>query len=165
MESITKKAVLLVLFCYFPTFLFGCAHYSHGIIPVKNTEETDFTATFDYTPPVLSLNIESKQDEAIVINWDESAYINPKGLSRRIIHGGIKLINKEKTQAPTVIPPKSRITDVIIPADNLVWKGKGWVQNPFFMKGDFGKFSIYLTYTIGGQKKGVTYQFDLVTPT
>jgi hypothetical protein len=168
MESVMKKAVSLALFCFLPTFLFGCALNYYSVNPIKNTEEADFTATFDYSPKhpnIISLNIESKQDEAIVINWDECAYITPKGLSRRIIHGGIKFIDQEKTQAPTVIPPKSLITDIITPADNIVWTGKTWHISPFFRKGDFGKFSIYITYTISGQKKGVTYQFDLVTPT
>jgi hypothetical protein len=154
-----KKPISLFLFCFFPAFLFGCATSSLTLIP---TEEKDFIATFNYQgdAPNISFQIQSKQDESILIIWDESAYTDIKGESKRIIHEGVRLMDRDKPQAPTVLPPKSRITGFIIPAENI-YLDKEWKASPLFRAGDSGKCSIYWTYTLGDKKKAITYQFEL----
>lgn len=58
---------------------------------------------------------------SIKLIWDEASFVDLEGHSSRIIHGGTKLIEKEKAQVPSIIAPNAKINDVVTPADNIFW--------------------------------------------
>lgn len=64
-------------------------------------------------------NIKNKSQSNIEIDWDRIIYINENNHSSRVIHSGIQYANRNSPQIPSLIAPKTSITDVIIPADNI----------------------------------------------
>ena len=64
----------------------------------------------------LDASISNPTDLVVSILWDESAMVLPDGTSARVIHTGVRIINKAAPQAPTAIAPHSRTTEAIWPS-------------------------------------------------
>ena len=110
----------------------------------------------------IGFAIQNKTESGIKLNWDEISFISPTGTASRVIHSGIRLIDKNNPQAPTVIPPNSKISDIVIPSENIKYEG-GWKEGRLF-EGDYitfnGKeFSIYFPLEIKGVKKEYSFKF------
>ncbi len=113
-------------------------HYKMLISSVKKPNSSKFTKgelvkTDDgivYTDNHISLiiipqddrfffSINNKSQSNIEIDWDRIIYINENNHSSRVIHSGIKYADKNSPQVPSLVAPKTSITDAIIPADNI----------------------------------------------
>ncbi len=88
--------------------------------------------TYRAAPPQLSFCVGGKSEplsvtfvnrtaKAMVVEWDRSALVEPDGQSHRIIHGGVKLSDRNAPQAPSVIAPGGKLTDIIVPVDCIRW--------------------------------------------
>ena len=64
----------------------------------------------------LDVVIRNPTNSLLTILWDESAMVLPGGESARIIHTGVRIIDKAAPQAPTAIAPRSKTTETIWPA-------------------------------------------------
>jgi hypothetical protein len=81
----------------------------------------------------FSFTLENKSDHSIQIVWDEAAYEN--GSTGRIMHSGVKYIDRNNPQPPTVVIKKAKIDDIILPTDNVYYiSGQygGWNTKPLF---------------------------------
>jgi hypothetical protein len=67
----------------------------------------------------LDVVISNPTDSLLTILWDESAMVLPGGTSERVIHTGVRIIDKAAPQAPTAIAPRSRTTELIWPAAHV----------------------------------------------
>jgi hypothetical protein len=119
---------------------------------------------FIITRTQVGFAAQNKSKTAIKVNWDDIAYVAVSGVAGRVIHSGIRLVDKEKSQAATVIPPGAKITDAIIPADNVTYAG-GWKEARLF-DGDYmsynGKeFGLYFPVEINGTKKEYSFRFKI----
>lgn len=74
----------------------------------------------------IDLTIVNNHSSSIRILWDDAAFIDNEGSSHRIIHMGIKLVDKEKAQVPSVIPAGARLEDTIAPVDGLTFVDGHW---------------------------------------
>jgi len=79
------------------------------------------------SPYRLSFLLANHTDRSIRIIWDEAAYVDANGVSHRVIHEGVKYIDRSASQPPSVVPPNSEIHDSIIPVDHV-----------YFMSGQYG---------------------------
>lgn len=68
----------------------------------------------------VSLAIYNKTSYSIKILWDEACFVDVNGKSSRIVHTGVKYIDKNKPQVPTIIPRKGIKEDSIFPVDNII---------------------------------------------
>lgn len=88
------------------------------------------------TASELSFVLTNKTAHSIKIVWDEAAFVNPDGISQRVIHAGVKYIDRNTSQPPTVVVRKATITDLIIPSDNIYYvsgQDGGWRSAPLFL--------------------------------
>jgi len=100
----------------------------------------------------IYLAIENKTDEILKIIWDEVVLIDTLGQSSGVIHEGVKYIDKDKSQVPTVILKRAKITESIIPAKNISFsnydKSSAWEISNIVSgmpKGNIGKeLTLYL---------------------
>ena len=123
----------------------------------------------------FNFTLRNKTNHSIKIPWDEVAYINYRGESMRCIHRGIKLIDRNNEQAPTIVAKNSTLTDLLIPSDHIYYvSGKygGWRERSLFGKyksqedanqsGMVGsKVSILLPIIIENVTNEYTFQFEL----
>lgn len=88
----------------------------------------------------INFSMENKTDHSIKIVWDEAAYLDEDNFSHRVMHYGVKYIERDQPQPPSIIIPRSKIEDIIYPADYVKWekvlgKTKEWTQQPLLPGG------------------------------
>lgn len=102
----------------------------------KYTYEDDFISIVWYiSRKQLNFVLTNKSGFSIKLPWDEMAYVNERGQSMRVIHQGIKLIDRNSPQAPTVVAKNASLDDLLIPSDNIYFvSGKygGWEEKTLF---------------------------------
>lgn len=75
----------------------------------------------------------NKTKHSIKIDWDDISYVDINGAARRVIHSGIKYNEMSNDQAPTTIPRRASITDLILPTDNVKYYDYvGWLTHFLF---------------------------------
>ena len=61
--------------------------------------------------------VNNKADRPVKIVWDESRFIDEKGLSHRLLHSGIGYEQRNDFHPPTIIYAKDTLEDFVYPAD------------------------------------------------
>ena len=83
----------------------------------------------------ISFELFNKTDHSIKIIWDEAAFVNIDGETRRVMHSGVKYVDRNNPQPPSIIIRKGTLSDVIVPSDHVYYiSGKygGWQELPLF---------------------------------
>ena len=83
----------------------------------------------------FSFSLFNKSEHSIKIIWDEAVYVNENGSSQKIMHSGVKYIDRNNTQPPTTVVKGASIEDLIMPTDNVYFvSGQygGWRETPLF---------------------------------
>lgn len=127
--------------------------------------DSNIDISFVISKNQINYEIINKTDSGIKINWDDLSFVSPSGRASRIIHSGVRLIDRNSTQAPTTIPPGSRISDEVIPSENIQFIDKDWQQGLLF-EGDYAiyngkEFSVYFPMEIKGHKKEYLFKFKI----
>lgn len=127
--------------------------------------------TFSMQSTAILINLSNKTNEAIKIYWDDLAFVSTNNYAKRLIHSGVKLIDKNQAQVATIIPPNSKIIESIITSDSVVFVEKDWVYLSLFPAEDLidaqkkyvGKeFSIYFPIVIKGKAKEYNFKFKIL---
>lgn len=83
----------------------------------------------------FAFSLKNKSDNSIKILWDEAVYVNESGSSSRVMHAGVKYIDRNNSQPPTIVVKNSTIEDMVVPTDNVYYiSGQygGWRTSPMF---------------------------------
>jgi len=184
-----KILMILVL----PLLISGCIvstsstssipSYVYAIVLDKpiSSEKLEFTDDFisikfyiELNGTTLGFELENKTEKSIRINWDEISMVSPDGRTLRIMHSGVRFIEKDKPQAPTVVPPKAKLKDVLIPTENVYYDegiymgkfgfvGAGWKTKKLIsnIKEDMS-FGLYMPLIIGNETKEYYFSFKII---
>jgi hypothetical protein len=79
------------------------------------------------TPEQFQFELKNKGAHTIKIDWDAITFVDINGRAGRVIHEGVRYTDKNNSQASTNIPRNARITELLLPVDNIQWKGYNWV--------------------------------------
>ena len=140
-----KKITLLFIVI---TFISSCApkYYTYKLQLKKPNvsnelkfEDEKLSIEFTFKQSEVAFNIKNNSDKPLKIIWDEASFVY-NGEAQKIMHKNVKFVDKEKTQAPTVIPPKSFISDLIQPIDDIKYNQSSyagrsysfWSSKPIF---------------------------------
>ncbi len=156
MKIQTKLILILIPICL---FLMSCetfdVDYDIGLSSVERpkdvqerygdyliTEQLEEAGKYQYEDELINsywvvankdilFSIENKTDSTIKIIWDEAAFISQNGESSRIMHSGIKYIDRNNSQPASVIIRKGKFSDLISPTDNVYYNSNyGWDTLP-----------------------------------
>lgn len=87
----------------------------------------------------------NKTSHSIKIIWDEAVYVDESGMSKKIMHSGVKYIDRNNPQPPTTVVRGATISDIVFPTDNVYFEsGKygGWRELPLFPDSGMEKIEI-----------------------
>jgi hypothetical protein len=87
----------------------------------KTFDDGKIQAFFTVGDKQLDFTLKNLTADPMKINWDEASLII-YGESKRVMHKGVKYIDRNSPQAPTVIPSNSSINDLVLPTDNVYYK-------------------------------------------
>lgn len=112
------------------------------IIPVDIEGRTNYQYEDDYIDikwyvgsTSFSFIMKNKSNYTLKIPWDDVAYIDINGVSGRVMHNGVKFIDKNNSQPASVIPKNSSFSDIVLPTENVYFLDMsygGWQQLPLF---------------------------------
>ncbi len=78
----------------------------------------------------VRVTLQNWSPRAIKILWDESSFIDLKGVAHPIMHSGVKFVLRTQSQIPTTIPSGARIEQRIVATDFVTYgatsSGKKW---------------------------------------
>lgn len=140
-----KKNILLFIVI---VVVFSCApkYYAYKLQLKKPTvsnelkfEDEKLSIEFTFKESEVAFKIKNNSDKPLKIIWDEASFVY-NGEAQKIMHKNVKFVDKEKTQAPTVIPPKSFISDLMQPIDDIKYNQSSyagrsysfWSSRPIF---------------------------------
>ncbi len=88
---------------------------------------------WEYDPKMFLFRLENKTDKSIKIIWDEALYVNENGVSGKVVHEGVRYVDRDGVQPPTVVIRKGRVNDFMIPTNKIYYlNGVGWMTAPLW---------------------------------
>jgi hypothetical protein len=118
----------------------------------------------------VGIRLQNKMPSAIKVDWNTVSYVDITGLAHSVIHTGVRYIERDRPQVPTIIPPAAMIEDAIVPSDHISYasgSGSGWSSRPLFpglTATDLyvGKsFSVFMPLEIEGAVKNYSFAFSV----
>jgi hypothetical protein len=93
------------------------------------------------TPYDVVFVLNNKANRPVSIVWDESRFIDEKGVSHRLIHSGIGYEDRNHSHPPTVDAARGTLEDFVHPADYFQWEegqgGRSNKQQGYWKKASF----------------------------
>jgi hypothetical protein len=158
-----KLSVLLLLIL----LTLGCAGVLLG---TKYTYEYDLTSPtttspmtfeddivrikFSISDKSINFTLTNKTSDVIRILWDDASIVQ-FGKAHKIMHSGVKYIDRNEAQPATTVPPNSSIDDLALPSDNIYWRDGyysryssspgGWEEHDLFPTNDLNDQGIRQT--------------------
>ena len=150
MKKLLSLAVLCAILC-------SCGHkiysglYTYGLSKVESpklkserygdvkSEGEDEVSKYSYEDDYIRISwlvsnkqfdfrLYNKTEHSIKIIWDDAAYVDLNGSAMRVIHKGVKFVEKNNPQPPTVIASGSYVDELVLPAENVYMNNvyAGW---------------------------------------
>jgi len=103
------------------------------IVPASDSryayEDGLFSGEFYAAGSRVHLQLRNKTDHSMKIIWDEAAFIDLDGQSKRVVHAGAKYADMNVVQPPSVVPAHGVLTDFVLPTDRVKWQ-EGYYSQP-----------------------------------
>ncbi len=156
--------------------------YSDGRYPVhyravltkpvmdKNLEyhNDSLSIAFSLQKTEIEFVLHNNSDEPIKIDWNLVSFVQPNGASQGVIHKGVKLVDRQASKPPSMVPPKANLEDIIVPVENVRFQDGEWQTDKLFPDGPAAsssigtEFSVFMPMDVGGIVKNYTFTFKLV---
>jgi hypothetical protein len=149
----------------------------HEFAMVKPSESRELFFEDQFIKVIFSLSekqigmvLQNKMQSPIKVDWNNMSYVDIVGLAHGVIHTGVRYIERDRPQVPTVIPPAAMIEDAIIPSDHISYtpgSDRGWSSRPLFpdiTETDLyiGKsFSVFMPLEFDGAVKNYLFSFRI----
>jgi hypothetical protein len=151
--------------------------YSYDVSMIKPVVSKDLTYADDFISikwmfdkKAMSFTLQNKTDNPIKVDWNQASFVDVSGNAQKIIHQGVKYINLNDSQSPTIIPPNAKLQDLVIPTINIHYSEitRGWIQESIFPAGDKelllkgASFTVFMPLEINGTIKNYSFTFNIV---
>ena len=90
----------------------------------------DFQISWLITDRSLGFRMVNSSSETLTIVWDQVTFVDPSTRSVGVIHTGVRYLEAEKSQTPTIVPVGTFVEETLAPKDRVEWKGY-WIVSPF----------------------------------
>ena len=149
------------------------ANYSFAMTKPKPSKDLRFddafiNISFAVSKRQIGFIILNKTSNPIKIDWNQVSYIDVLNESHKVMHSGVKYIDRANVQPPTIIPPTAKIEDMVFPSDHIYYtSGKygGWNEIPIFPEAPKARlfkgrsFSVFMPLEINGILKNYLFTF------
>lgn len=132
-------------------------------------EDDNITANFSLGNGIYVV-LKNNMDQPIEILWNETSIVMPDGTTKKIMHSGIKYIDRGQNMPNTVIPPGAKINDKLIPIDRVRWNStfNDWNDMPLFKTNSKTKLalmnktmSVFMPIKLPSGKKNYNFKFKI----
>jgi hypothetical protein len=85
-----------------------------------------------FTRDRLAFKLTNKTRYSLKVLWDEASYLDASGQSHRVMHNGVKYVDRSQTEPPSVVIRGGSLEDVVLPIDYVYNNRADWIEGPFF---------------------------------
>lgn len=134
-------------------------------------DDNFISVSFLISKEQIAFTLDNKTAGPIKIDWNQVSYVDVLGKSHKVMHSGVKYINREEPQAPTVIPPSAKIEDIVFPTDYVYydgeWRDGEWREKPLFPEAPEAKlykgqsFGVFMPLEINKVIKNYFFTFKI----
>jgi hypothetical protein len=93
------------------------------------------------SPSALSFELKNNSSASMAIVWNESTFVDQSNESHKIMHAGIKYIDRSNSMPDTMVPKGTNTSDLLFPTD-YVYYSDGWSQHDIFKSKIKGKRTV-----------------------
>jgi hypothetical protein len=130
----------------------------------------------------IQIHLQNRTSHAAKIVWDEVVFVDFDQTSHRVIHGGVRYVDRHQSQPPSVVAPHKLLIDKIVPVNRIdaiehkfyhrelvhdPLRGCNESEDSFMARAnaaDGEEFSIFLPIEIGGTVNEYTFHFRIENP-
>ena len=163
--------------------------YSHKVYGDNTDDKNTFNdnnvkVVFSFGTKEIDFVLENLTDNPVKIIWDEASLVQYTE-GRKVFHKGVKYVDRDGAQVPTIVPSKTTWSDLVIPTEKVFYR-EGYygqyIQNPggwetlelwigkdrnipnvettiMGLKGQ--KYRLLLPMVVNGVKKNYTFNFEI----
>jgi hypothetical protein len=143
-----------------------------GLIESPDLQYSDDLSRFVFSISKRQIGfvLQNKTDDPIEIDWNKVAFVDVSGESHKVMHSGVKYVNRNESLAPTTIPPTAKLEDIVFPTDYVYFEeGEygGWRETPLFPDGDRAAslkgqtFVVFIPMRMKGVVKNYSFRFKI----
>ncbi len=146
--------------------------------------DSNIDIAFEVRDTDLGFILQNRSPESMKVIWDEAVIVQ-YGEAKKIMHGGVKFIDRFNSQPPTILPSGTSMTDQVLPSENVYYrKGTystyvsspgGWEEKDLFPTHDLNRaeykeailgnkgqtIGLYLPVDIGGNVIKYEFEFEV----
>jgi len=105
---------------------------------ISNIYEDEFiNISWAIDPIAIAFTLLNKTDHSLKIIWDEAVFVDAIGGNHRIFHSGVRYIDRNAPQSPSIIVRKGQLTDTIYPTDYVHFSDE-WEEEPILPHSESG---------------------------
>lgn len=114
----------------------------------------------------FSFILNNRSNNSIKIIWNDAVFVDIDGSTSKIMHSGIKYVDKEKDQPASVIVKGAKLEDIAIPVQKVFYHNFEWSNQSLFEKADKKikgqTIKLMLPIQIGNSIIEYVFEFGLV---
>lgn len=95
-------------------------------------EDENISIIWDTDKKHFKFDLQNKSPYSIKLPWDDVSFVDWSHRSNRMIHSGVRFAEKSNSQPTSVVPKGSILSDILIPADNIVLINATWNEMDLF---------------------------------
>ncbi|HKX28960.1 MAG TPA: hypothetical protein VJ302_14785 [Blastocatellia bacterium] len=135
-----------------------------------NFQDERIAIQWSFNKRMVSLWLTNKTETPIKIDWDRIAYVDIKGIARKVMRQGVTSVSSNNRQLPTIVHAKGMLKDQLLPTGNLVYNPEesgALTVKPIFPDGEAalayqGKsFWVYIPVEIEGKTQNYLFVFKV----
>ena len=133
-------------------------------------EDEDIQARFALTQKAIQFEVFNKGTAPVTIDWNRVSFIDITSSSHPVTHEGVKYVDARSSKPPSVIPPSAKLSDAVIPADNVQFTSGeygGWstadllTRSPLATSLKGCNIGVFLPMEINGVQKNYVFSFEI----
>ena len=197
MANITSKLIICcgIIVAFTNCGVFNSLKYDFALTEISGAKNTMDYGVLTYVDSLIdisfavrkadiSFSLRNLSSNTLKIIWDETLFI-VEGNTGKVMHGGIKYIDRNMFQPPSVIPQGTVHNDAIVPSDNVYWRdglygrnisiaGK-WEERELFpqyvslakqddiiKKFNGSEFTVYMPIQVKGVTQEYNFRFKVI---
>lgn len=106
-------------------------------------------------------SVKNLSSNTIKIIWNDAAFIDTDGSTSKIVHKGIKFIQREEDQPPTSIIKNAKLEEVAVPTNKIYFSNVSskWSNNSLFSKVDKNSNNQIIKLMLPIEIKGIINEY------
>jgi len=139
----------------------GSSSRSSGVEKGNVFASRDLSVGWIVSDKDLSLVMKNGSDDMMRMHWDQCVFVDPSETSHRLIHSGVRLIDRQAPQPATSVAPNTTLNESIYPADHFKFESS-WDRVALFEPSDISReISVILAIEVRGTVRNYTFRFRI----